>query len=117
MAPAALRLPLLSTLMCSVNAPLWAEVITGASFVPMTVIVTGWVEQTPLGSLTVMLYLMERAGRGGRKWRAPPALKVKATEPDPDPVSATVAESAPARTASIPLGGVTPSGQLVEVTL
>src|SRR5262245_51922397 len=53
-----------------------------------------------------------------RKSRALPASKVKAIEPEPDAVlSTTVAESAPARTASIPLGGVNPLGQLVEITL
>jgi hypothetical protein len=53
-----------------------------------------------------------------RKSRASPAPKVKAIEPEPEPVlSATVAESAPARTASMPLGGVTPSDHLVEATL
>src|SRR5262249_11738327 len=56
--------------------------------------------------------------RGGGKWGASPGRRGRTLEPDPAPVlPATVAESAPARTASIPLGGVTPSGQLVEVTL
>ena len=53
-----------------------------------------------------------------RKSSALPAPKVKAIEPEPEPVlSATVAESAPARTASIPLGSVAPPDQVAEVTL
>ena len=56
MVPPILRLPLLSTLVCSVTAPVWAvEVITGASLVPMIVIVTGCVELTPPSSVTVTL--------------------------------------------------------------
>ena len=47
--PPILRLPLLSTLVCSVTAPVWAvEVITGVSLVPTIVIVTGCVELTPV---------------------------------------------------------------------
>ena len=56
MVPPALRLPLLSMLVCSMTAPVWAaEVTTGASSVPVMVIVTGWVELTPLLSVTVTL--------------------------------------------------------------
>src|SRR5262249_43951362 len=118
MVPPTLRLPLLSMLVSPIIAPVWAaEVITGSSLVPMTVIVTGWVELTPLLSGPVTLEVMVGCGRGARKAGASAAPRVKTIKPDPDPVlSAVGAESAPARTASIPLGGVAPD-QVVDTTL
>src|SRR5262249_12398319 len=57
-------------------------------------------------------------GGEARKSGVLPARKVPAIERDPDPVlSAVEAESAPARTASIPLGGVTPPDQVALVML
>src|SRR5262249_22156072 len=78
----------------------------------------GWAEQARLGRGPVGLYWRVGVGGEGRKWGPAPGRKGRTMARNPDPgLPAAVPESAPARTASIPLGGVTPSDQLVEVTL